>query len=373
MIGSMRATRALIHLDNFRNNIELIRSHAGGTPKICLTVKANAYGHGIVAISRAASAMGVEYLAVATVDEAAELRNAGIAGPILLYSLPTPEEIPDIIANNAIPVVSDCELADLLDAEAHRHQQVLTVHMKIDTGMGRIGCTPEFAPDFAADLAGRKNLQLGGTSTHFAGSDAEEPAFTAKQIRIFDAAITEIRARGIDPGIVHASNSAGILFFPEAHYDMIRPGIAAYGYEPSDERKSGMGLMPVMDMRSRVVMIKQVKAGTPISYGSTWHAPRRTHIGTIPAGYGDGYNRLLSNRGQVGIRGQSYPIVGTVCMDHIMVDLGPECAVERYDDVALFGPDPSGPDAAEIAKICGTIPYDITCAVAKRVPRIQVD
>ena len=401
MIHTMRATRALVHLDNFRRNIDLIRVHTGvrpgehtgvrpgehtgvrpgeqagvrpgGAPMICLAVKADAYGHGIVAIGREAAAIGIEYLAVATVDEAVELRSANLTIPILLYSLPTPEEIPDIVSHDVIPVVSDEELADRLEAEARRRGRVLTVHLKIDTGMGRIGCPPETAPTLASSLADRDNLQLGGISTHFAASDAADPTLTRGQIRQFDIALEEIRGRGVDPGIVHAGNSGGVLSYPEAWYDMIRPGILAYGYLPSDEQSAGLELKPVMDLRSRLVFIKEVPAGTPISYGSTWRAPHRTHIGTVPVGYGDGYNRLLSNQGRVGIRGRSFPIVGRVCMDHIMVDLGPECQVERYDDVALFGPDPSGPDAEELSKLCQTISYDIMCAVSKRVPRVYVD
>lgn len=373
MIHTMRATRALVHLANLRRNIDLIREHTGGQPMICLAVKADAYGHGIVEVGRAAVAAGVEYLAVATVDEAVELRNAGLTIPVLLYSLPTPEEIPDVVVHDVIPVVSDEELADLIETEAQRLGRVVTAHLKIDTGMGRIGCTPEAAPSLAANVASRSNLRLGGISTHFATSDSADQTPTRQQIQRFDTAVESIRRSGIDPGIVHAGNSGGVLAFPEAWYDMIRPGILAYGYFPSDEQSQELDITPVMDLRSRLVFIKEVEAGTTVSYGSTWRATKRTWIGTIPVGYGDGYNRLLSNRGRVTIRGESYPIVGRVCMDHIMVDLGPACSVERYDDVVLFGPDPGAPDAEELSRICQTIPYEITCAVSKRVPRIYVD
>lgn len=337
---------------------------------MCLAVKADAYGHGITDISRAAVEFGVEYLAVATVNEAVELRNAGVRAPLLLYSLPTPEEIPDILQHDVVPVVSDEVLAELLNNAAIRREQVLTVHMKIDTGMGRIGCAPEAAPDLAAMIVAMSHLRLGGISTHFAGSDSADPTSTRQQIVRFNAAVNAVRARGINPGIVHAGNSGGVLNFPEAWYDMVRPGILAYGYYSSDEQERVLDIRPVMDFRSKLVFIKEVEAGTPVSYGSTWRAPGRTHIGTIPVGYGDGYNRLLSNRGRVVIGGQSYPIVGRVCMDHIMVDLGPTCRARRFDDVALFGPDPGGPDATELSRICQTIPYEIMCAVSKRVPRV---
>lgn len=340
---------------------------------LCLAVKADAYGHGIVEVGREAAANDVDYLAVATVDEATELRNAGLTIPVLLYSLPTPEEIPDVVAHKVIPMISDEELADLIEAEAKRRRQVITVHLKIDTGMGRIGCMPEEAPALAANLAARSNLTLGGISTHFATSDSADQTPTRQQIRRFDAAVESIRRSGIDPGIVHAGNSGGVLAYPEAWYDMIRPGILAYGYFPSNEQSRELDIKPVMDLQSRLVFIKEVEAGTTISYGSTWRAAQRTYIGTIPVGYGDGYSRLLSNRGRVAIRGASYPIVGRVCMDHIMVDLGPVCSVQRYDNVVLFGPDPGAPDAEELSRICQTIPYEITCAVSKRVPRLYVD
>jgi len=373
MIHTMRATRALVHLDTFRRNIDLIRQYTEQRPMICLAVKANAYGHGIVEIGRQAASSGVEYLAVATVDEAVELRNSGLTIPVLVYSLPTPDEIPDLVARDMIAVVSDEEIADLLEAEAKRQRRVITVHLKIDTGMGRIGCTPEAAPALAANIAARSNLSLGGISTHFATSDSADQAATKKQIGQFDATVSAIRRNGIDPGIVHAGNSGGVLAYPEAWYDMIRPGILAYGYFPSDEQSRELDIKPVMDLRSRLVFIKEVEAGATVSYGSTWQAAQRTHIGTIPVGYGDGYNRLLSNRGRVAIRGASYPIVGRVCMDHIMVDLGAECVVERFDDVVLFGQDPAAPDAEELSRICQTIPYEITCALSKRVPHLYVD
>lgn len=340
---------------------------------ICLAVKADAYGHGIVEIGRAAAAIGVEYLAVATVDEATELRDADLTIPILLYGLPMPEEIPEIVTREVTPVVTDEELADLIETEAKRQGRAVTVHLKIDTGMGRIGCAPEAAPSLAANLAARSNLTLAGISTHFACSDSADSTFTRQQIQRFDTAVEKISRSGIDTGVVHAGNSGGILAFPEAWYDMVRPGILAYGYFPSDEQARELEIRPIMELRSRLVFIKKIEVGTTISYGSTWKAPRRTNIGTIPVGYGDGYNRLLSNRGRVAIRGKTYPIVGRVCMDHIMVDLGPACSVERYDDVVLFGPDPVAPDAEELSRICRTIPYEITCAVSKRVPRLYLD
>jgi len=369
----MRATRAVIHLGNLHRNLAIIREATRGGPMLCLSVKADAYGHGIAEIGKSAADAGVDYLAVATVDEAVDLRAGGVTLPILVYSLPTPEEVPDILINRATPIISDLSIADLIQDEASRSGTIVDVHLKIDTGMGRIGCRPEDAAEIADGVRKRPNLRLAGISTHFATSDSNDRTQTEFQINRFNGALESIRHLGIDPGIVHAGNSGGVLQYPNAWYDMIRPGILAYGYRPSAETDSLSGVRPVMELLSKVIQIKEVEAGSTISYGATWTAKERTCIGTVPVGYGDGYNRLLSNRGRVLIRGRSYPIAGRVCMDHVMVDLGPDPEVERFDTVVLFGPDPSGPDAEELADLCSTIPYEITCAISKRVPRIYAD
>jgi alanine racemase len=369
----MRATRAIIRLDHLRWNIALIRERIGSGPLICLAVKADAYGHGIAPIGLAAARFGVDYLAVATVDEAVELREAGSRLPILLYSLATPEEIPDVIAHDITPILSDSEQVDAYEREAARQGRRCAVHIKIDTGMGRIGCRPGDAVTLARRVASSPSLELGGVSTHFAAADSADEAYTKEQIARFEASLAAIRGDGIDPGIVHAANSGGVIAHPESWYGMVRPGILAYGVYPSAEQSRDLALRPVMELRSSVVYIKEVDEGEAVSYGMTWRAPRRTHIGTIPVGYGDGYNRLLSNRARVSIGGASYPIAGRVCMDQVMVDLGPECRVGRYDEAILFGRQPGVPTVEELADLCGTIPYEITCSITRRVPRVYVE
>ncbi|MFW6289203.1 MAG: alanine racemase [Spirochaetota bacterium] len=366
----MRATRALIHLEHLKHNIDQLRTHTGSRPLLCLAVKADAYGHGIAPIGLAAADFGVDYLAVATSDEGIELREAGSTLPILLYSLSTPEEIPEITAHDITPILSDRDQIDAFDAESTRQRRRLTVHLKIDTGMGRIGCRTEEAPELARRIADAESLSLGGVSTHFASSDSGDDRYTKEQIARFNAAIGAIREAGVDPGIVHAANSGGVLAHPESWYDMVRPGILAYGYYPSNEQERHLDLRPVMELVSKVVYIKEVNAGEAVSYGMTWRATHRTHIGTIPVGYGDGYNRLLSNRASVQIDGVNYPIVGRVCMDQLMVDLGPVCTVDRYADATLFGPGTGAPTAEDLAALCGTVTYEITCSVTKRVPRM---
>lgn len=372
MIGAMRATRAVIHLRNFRHNLGALRSHAGGVP-MCQAVKANAYGHGLLQMANAAVIEGVEYLAVAIVDEAVALREGGIEKPILLYSLPIPQEFATVVHHRIEPTVGDLELAKGLEEEARRQGRRLSLHLKIDTGMGRIGCLPRDANEIAEYIARSPHLTLAGVSTHFASSDSADGAFTEEQLRTFSRALSALRERGIRVPIVHAANSGAILHHASGHYDLVRPGVSSYGYHPDPQFSGPVDLRPVMELQSQVVFIKKIDAGTPISYGMTWRSKGETHIGTIPVGYGDGYSRLLSNRGEVWIGNERYPIVGRVCMDQTMVDLGTRCTVERYATATLFGPQEGAPDADEIASLCGTISYEITCAIANRVPRIYVD
>ena len=366
----MRPTRAVIDLAAFARNLALIRNHVADHVLLCIAVKADAYGHGIEQIARTAVDAGVEYLAVATVDEAVAVREEGLSIPLLLYSLPAPEEIPTIVSQRITPLVADEQFVSRLDAEASRHGVIVPVHMKIDTGMGRIGCRPEDAGVLAESIDNRGGVRLEGVSTHFPAADTKDREFTNRQIETFNAAVDDIRSRGVDPGVIHASNSGGLLDYPEAHYDMVRPGILAYGYYPSGEQDRRLPVRPVMKLVSKVVFLKRVEEGTPISYGMTYRCPAETVIATIPVGYGDGYFRVFSNRATVSIGGTRYPVVGRVCMDQLMVDLGPSPDVRLYDEVVLFGADDDAPTAEELANLADTIPYEITCAISKRVPRI---
>jgi len=361
----MRATKAIIHLDNLRRNIQAARKKAGPHPKICVPVKADAYGHGAVAISRCALEAGAEYLGVATVPEGAELRSAGINAPTLLLSQALPEELPDIISQELMPMISDGEFIEEANRAAGLAKKRLVVHLKVDTGMGRLGCRPEDASALAEKIVSCENIALGGVATHLSVSDSLEPgdmAYTKEQLRRFQEAVTSIRKAGIEPGIVHAANSGGLVYHEDSYFDMIRPGIFLYGYSPDGSTE------PVMELRSAVVAIKNVKKGEAISYGRTWIAPEDTLIGVIPAGYGDGFPRLLSSNHLVCIKGKTYPVAGRICMDQCMIDLGPETEVQRWDEAIIFGP--GFTNAADIAKKLNTISYEITCNINKRVPRI---
>ena len=364
----MNATRAIIHLENFRFNIKAARGKIGPHPAICVPVKADAYGHGAVQISRCALDAGAEFLAVAFVSEALELRAAGITAPILVLSQAAPEALIDVVLNDLVPMVSDTAFIEEAGKAAEQAGKKLVVHLKIDTGMRRLGCEPEEAAALAAKIASHKMLKLGGVATHLSVSDSLESSdvdFTKEQLKRFRSAVASIRKAGVEPGIIHAANSGGLVFHEDSYFDMIRPGIFLYGYSPA--KKPGLTAEPVMELRSKVSLIKKVNKGEAVSYGRIWKADEDTTIGVIPAGYADGFRRGLSNNHSVRIRGKSYPLAGRICMDNTMIDLGSQTEVERWDDVTIFGP--GFLTAEDVAQKLNTISYEITCGISKRVPR----
>jgi alanine racemase len=377
----MRATRALIYLDRFRENIRTVAGRVGPR-RVCVPLKAGAYGHGALPLARAALEAGAHFLAVALVQEGEELRRGGIEAPILLLSPALPEEAADLVRNDLSPLVSDGAAVDILGDAAEAAGKELRVHLKVDTGMGRSGCRPEEAASLAERILARKNLRLAGTATHLAASDSPDPAdaaYTREQLRRFREALDALRARGVDPGLVHAANTGGILYHPDSWFDMVRPGILLYGCGP---RPSSVAVRPVMELRSKVAALKVIRRGESVSYGRTWTAAEDTRVALIPAGYADGLRRGLGGgRWQVGIRGRLYPIAGRICMDQCMVNLGGaerEPPVSLGDDVLLFGesasPSESSPgDAALMAEKLDTIPYEIICGISGRVPRVYVD
>ncbi|MCL2130767.1 MAG: alanine racemase [Treponema sp.] len=351
--------------------MEEVRKKAGPHCRICVPVKADAYGHGAVPVSLRALEAGAECLAVAALSECAELRSGGITAPILLLSQALPEEFPDIVSLALSPLVSDYEVIEQLAFTAKIAGKKLPVHLKIDSGMGRMGCRPEEAAALAAKIVSHKELTLEGVATHLSVSDSLNPddfAYTKEQLRRFGEAVYSIRDAGIEPCIVHAANSGAFVFHEDSYFDMVRPGIFLYGYSPAASEKEGLIAKPVMEFRSAVVSIKEIKKGEAVSYGRTWVSPEDTKIGIIPAGYADGLPRLLSNNFSVLIQGKTYPLIGRICMDQCMVNLGKETAVHRWDEVKFFGP--GFTTAADIAEKLNTIPYEITCNINKRVPRV---
>ena len=365
------ATRAVIHLDNLRRNIEAARKKIGPETKICMPVKADAYGHGAVPVSRFALEAGVEYLGVAGFNEGAELRNGGIKAPVLLLSQALPGELPEIIDNELTPLVSDEAFIDAAAAAADRAGKDLTVHLKVDTGLGRLGCAPEDAVNLVRRITSTKRLNLGGMATHFSASDSplkENLDYTREQTRRFEEAVSSVRKAGIDPGIVHAANTGALSFHEEAFLNMVRPGLLLYGYSHGNGSDNApLEVQPVMELKSVLVSIKKLKKGEAVSYGMTWTAPSDTYIGVIPTGYADGFPRGLSNNHSILIRGNAYPLTGRICMDQCMVNLGSSPEVQRWDEAVIFGPEFI--NAADMAAKINTIPYEILCNINKRVPR----
>jgi alanine racemase len=349
--------------------MQRIREKVGLAPLICAPVKADAYGHGAVPMARAAIDAGASYLAVASVDEGAELRSAGIGVPILVLSLPLPEELVSAARLGLSLLLGDEDMVKEAAFAAEQAGEKLAVHLKIDTGMGRVGCRPEAASTLAAYITSFPSLVYAGTATHLSVADSrvlEDIRYTKKQLSLFTKSIESIRVAGFDPGIVHAANSGAVLLHGDACFDLVRPGILLYGYSPVEHPP--ITVEPVMELITRIVLIKTMRRGEAVSYGRTWTASEDTRIATIPVGYGDGLPRGLSGNFSVCIQRRLYPLVGRICMDQCMIDLGNDTDIRRWDEVTIFGG--KARSAAELAaKLC-TIPYEIMCNINKRVPRV---
>ena len=366
-----RPTRAEIRLGALRRNFRRARELAGPGVKLMACVKANAYGHGIVRVGTELVAEGADYLGVAFLEEGELLRRSGIRAPILVLGAVATAQIPRFLAAGLELALPSVEKAKAVSEAAAATGRRARVHLKIDTGRERIGVHWYSARPFLDEVLALPNLEIAGIFSHFATAD-EDLGFAREQLDRFREVLAYLDSIGKRPPLVHLANSAGLVNLPEARFDMVRPGILLYGYEPSPLAR--VGLEPVMRLMSKVVYFKVVEAGSGVSYGLAWKAPGRTRLATIPIGYGDGYSRALSNRGEALIRGRRCPVVGRVCMDHLMVDLGPGGEAYNGDEVLLFGTkDGESVDAEELCRRLGTIPYELTCMVSGRVPRIYVE
>ena len=370
----MHATTATTRLDHIHANLLAVRERVGGR-LVLAAVKADAYGHGAIEVSRMIERTGgADWLGVATVSEALEVRAAGVGLPILKLShaLTDAEVAACLQADVDLTVVSAQSIDQVADA-ARRLGVTASVHLKVDTGMGRIGCEPADAPALAlrADAAG---LRLRGLFSHLPVSDTPDGrAFTREQVSRFGDVVAAVeKARG-PVELVHLANSGGVLQHPDSWFTMVRPGIMLYGSYPDPTTETTVPLRPGLEWATAVSFVKRIPAGRSVSYGLTWTAPTDRWIATIPVGYGDGFSRLLSNRGHVLIGGRRYPLVGRICMDQSLVDLGPadgEPGVAVGDEVVLIGR--SGADeitVAEVAELMGTITYEVTCLIGARVDR----
>lgn len=365
----LQITIAEVDLDAIKHNITLIKKKLSDK-KILFAVKANGYGHGAVAVSKAIEdEQLIDMLGVATPAEGIELRLAGIQLPILVLGLILPDEevIASLIEYKLSQTVADTAVIDALARVAQQMNATIPLHLKIDTGMGRIGCKPAEAAELAGHITSRTSLVLEGIFTHLPVSDIPESDFTRQQIAKFKRIIRTIEESGITLPHTHIANSAAILNDDDPAGNMVRAGIMAYGYLPSPTCRRSMPIIPAMTLKSRIVFLKRVRKGTHLSYGHTFTTERDATIATIPVGYGDGYNRLLSNKGKVLIREKEYPVVGRVCMDQMLINLGDDHH-HLGEEVILFGRETI--TAETIAEWIGTIPYEVTCSISRRIPRV---
>ncbi|KYO66833.1 alanine racemase [Thermovenabulum gondwanense] len=376
MQGFLRPTRAEILLDNLKHNINEVLRVKNKNSKFCAVVKADAYGHGALEVSRVALSMGAEYLAVAFLDEALALRREGVRAPILILGFTPEDQFDKIIENDITQTVFSLEMAERLSLKAIKMGKPVKIHIKLDTGMGRIGFLAD-SPIISEvervfELPG---IEVEGIFTHFARADEKDKDFTFEQFYKFMDVVGRLESKGYRIPIKHAANSAAIIDLPETHLDMVRAGIMLYGCYPSDEvDKEKVKLKPVMSFKTKIAHLKELEKGKPISYGGTFITQRNSRIATLPVGYADGYFRLLSSKGEVFVKGKRAKVVGRVCMDQCMVDVTEIEGLKVADDVELFGDGTNnGVTADEVAKIIGTISYEVLCAVSKRVPRVYIE
>ncbi len=370
-----RPTFAEIDLAALRHNYQYITSLAGPGRRILAVVKANAYGHGAVRIARELENCGVDFLGVATCEEAAELRTAGIKSSILLLGGVFPGQEDDVLKYDLIPVIFDLEIARSLHARAAPHGIRLKVHVKLDTGMGRVGILPDDVDAFFNSLKLCSHLQVDGLLSHLAiADDCQENAtvFTRRQIDLFVALVKKVREMGFSPSYVHCANSAALIRKLDPMFNVIRPGIMLYGIGPTPSLAEN--LKPVLSLKSKIMFLKKVPAGYSISYRRTFVAQRDSVIATIPIGYADGYSRHFSNKATVLIRGRRAPVAGVVCMDMTMIDVTDTPSVQLHDEVVLLGAQGGEHITAhELAETAHSIPYEILCGISARVPRHYVN
>lgn len=369
----MRLTKSIINTSNLKKNFLNIRKKVGKA-NIMAVVKADAYGHGVKTAVDALNSLGrqkPEYFAVATPDEGAELRQLKIKQPILIFDPLDKFQVKKFFEFNLIPSVFTQEHLNILLKEKKRlkSNKRILIQVKIDTGMNRLGVDYKEAYKFIKKLSLDDNFIIDGIFTHFATSDEVGSKYAKLQIKRFDEVIKSLKEDNINYGLAHASNSGAIIDFPEAYYDMVRPGISLYGYYPSLQTSESIKLYPVMSLVSKVSSIKKLLKGESVSYSRRYFTKKQTNIISVPIGYADGFTRALTNKAQAIINGKIYNQVGTVTMDRIMFDVGND-KIKINDDVILVGSKGKLKiDAWDWSKKINTIPYEVTCGISKRVPR----
>ncbi len=365
-----------VDLDSIGANVKNVKAFIGEKVELIAVVKANAYGHGAVPVAQVALEAGASRLAVARVSEGVELRQAGIEAPILVMNYITLAEIPQAVRYNLTPTLITLEQAQALSREALRAGKKLPVHIKVDTGLGRFGLLPEEVESFVKEVASLPGLTLEGLYTHFSVADEVNPdstSYTLRQFETFTSVVEKLEKVGFHFPLKHACNSAALIRFPFMHLDAVRAGIILYGLRPSEEVEPPFPLFPALSLKSRVARVRVLPAGFPISYGRTYVTSRPTPVALVPVGYGDGYHRLISNRGFVLIKGARVPIIGRICMDQFAVDVSGVDGVSVEDEVVLIG-EQGGEriGAEEVARWAETINYEVVTSLSRRLPRIYL-
>lgn len=369
-----RPTVALIDRAALKHNYRELRKRVSPKTLFMAVVKANAYGHGDVEVAKALEALGCEYFGVAVSEEGVKLREGGIKSPIVLLGGVYPGQIKELFDYDLTPAVFDLEAALLINRQAEKAGTRKKVHIKVDTGMGRLGVLPRRIVSFFQEFKAFSWLEVEGVFSHFAEMDKADKEFSRKQLDLFMKVLGIIQGLGYDPPLIHMGNSAAVVDFPDAHFNLIRPGLMLYGAYPALRFKRAIKLKPVMGIKTRILQLNQVPAGFPVSYSRTFVTRRPSLIATLPMGYGDGVPRgLSSNEGHVLVRGKRAPIVGLVCMDLTMADVTDIEGVAAGDEVVIIGA--QGDEeitVAEVADKAGTVPYEIFCGISQRVPRLFI-
>jgi alanine racemase len=380
-------TWAEIDLNAYAHNIKALRRVTRPGARLMAVVKANGYGHGAVEVARTALQNGAESLGVARLHEAVELREAGLEAPILIFGYSPPDSAETLINYDLTQTVYSPSTAEELSDQAARKGKI-KIHIKVDSGMGRLGLLLDKLADGISDdrstantigdiaaINRLANLEMEGIFTHFATADSADKSYANKQLDRFTDFLNRLNRAGLSPPVRHAANSAAVIDMPDSHLDMVRPGIATYGLYPSDEvNHRRVHLKPAMTLKSSIIHLKKVPAGFNISYGITFQTRNPTTIATVPVGYADGLNRLLSSRGHMLVHGHRIPIVGRICMDLTMLDVGSLSGVAIEDEVVVFGPQGrKAVTADELASTLNTINYEIVTSITARVPRVYLE
>jgi alanine racemase len=367
---------AEVNLDNIAHNVREIRRITDKKAEIMGVVKADAYGHGVMETAKTLIDNGVTRLAVSMLDEAIQLRQNGISVPILLLSYTDPRRAEEIIQNDVTQTVFSHDLAQALSEAAVKLDKNVKIHIKIDTGMTRVGFMPGYsAVKDVVRISKLPKIIIEGLFTHFASADETDGSYTYMQFERFMSIVSELNRIGVYIPVKHVCNSAGIIQFPEMHLNMVRPGIIIYGMYPSDEvDKSRIDLRPAMTLKANIILVKDVEKDSCISYGRIFKTERESRIATLPIGYADGYTRILTGKGKVLVNGQPVPIVGKICMDQCMIDITDITGdVKVGDEVVLFGrQNGSEIKIEDVAKDIGTINYEVVCIIGKRIPRVYL-